>query len=233
MSYEVGPKTINNVRRNKDRAFYDHEKIHQALDDNLVGHVSFCFEDEDGDPEATPVVIPMVYGRKDTTLYLHGFVSGRLVKHLASDKKVSICVTEVNGLVMALSPFHHSVMYRSVVVFGRGQLVDDEDEKLEALTAITDHMAKGRWDQCRPSTKIELQTTKVIRVDIESASLKLNNPAEPSEDAADYKDKALCDSVWTGIVPISTVYGTPKPASINSQPVPDNIKNLCQSKNNQ
>ncbi|SAM08462.1 hypothetical protein [Absidia glauca] len=226
MSYEVGPKTINNVRRHKERASYDYQSVHQALDDHFVGHVSFALDDEE-DGEPLPVVIPMVYGRIDNKLYLHGYVSGRLIKHLAQGKKVAMAATHVNALVLALSPFHHSVGYRSVVVFGRGELVDDPEEKLEALKVITDQLVKGRWDQCRDSTKIELQTTKVIRVEIESASVKASERTEPKEDAADYKDQVLCDSVWTGIVPIKTVFGTPQPSAINKQPVPDNVKDLC------
>ncbi|KAI8086111.1 uncharacterized protein BX664DRAFT_334937 [Halteromyces radiatus] len=207
MSFEVGPKTINNVRRHKERASYDYESVHRALDEGLLGHVGFCLEDEDG--ESTPVVIPMVYGRKDNFLYLHGYVSGRLVKHLAKGKKVSMAVTELNGLVLALSPFHHSVNYRSVVVFGRGELVEEPEERLEALQIITDHMVKGRWDQCRDSTKIELQTTKVIRVEIESASVKESNNKEPNDDPADYKDLALCESTWSGVVSFftNTIHG--------------------------
>ncbi|KAI8328960.1 hypothetical protein BC941DRAFT_443876 [Chlamydoabsidia padenii] len=134
---------------------------------------------------------------------------------------------KAKNLVLALSPFHHSVGYRSVVIFGRGELVEDDDEKLKALEVITNQLVKGRWDQCRDSSKIELQTTKVIRVEIESASVKASTPTEPKEDANDYKDKALCDSVWTGVVPITTVFGSPIPSSINTQPVPDNILDLC------
>ncbi|KAF7721132.1 hypothetical protein EC973_005379 [Apophysomyces ossiformis] len=226
MSFEVSPKSINNVRRHKERASYDHESVHKALDDSLVCHVGFCVEDPEGDPEPIPVVIPMVYGRKDNVLYLHGYVSGRLVKHLAQGKRVSITTTEVNGLVLALSAFHHSVNYRSCCVFGRGELVDDPEEKIEALKVITNHLVKGRWDQCRESTKVELQTTKVVKVVIESASVKQSYRDEPEEDKNDYKNEALCQSIWTGIVPMKTVYGTPIPSSINKQPLPDNIRAL-------
>ncbi|KAI9308879.1 hypothetical protein BJ944DRAFT_259484 [Cunninghamella echinulata] len=228
MSFEVGPKTINNVKRHKERASYDYESVHKALDEGFFCHVSFCIDEdnEEGGQESTPVIIPMIYGRKENTLYLHGYVSGRLVKHLAQGRKVCIAVSEINGLVLALSPFHHSVNYKSCVVFGRGGLVDDDDERLEALQIMTDHMVKGRWDQCRDSKKIELQTTKVVKIDIESASVKQSYKDEPVEDKEDYKDQALCDSVWTGIVPLETKFKPAIPSSINKQPVPENIRQL-------
>ncbi|CAO3616974.1 unnamed protein product [Cunninghamella blakesleeana] len=229
MSFEVGPKTLNNVKRHKERAHYNYESVHEALNSGFFCHVSFCTEDEE-DGEPTPVIIPMIYGRKDNSVYIHGYVSGRLVKHLAKGRKVCIAVSEINGLVLALSPFHHSVNYKSCVVFGRGSLVDDEEEKLEALKIMTNHMVKHRFEDCRDNTKIELQTTKVVKVEIESASVKKSYKEEPAEDKEDYKDEALCGSVWTGIVPMETVFKPAIPSSINKLPVPENVRQLYEKK---
>ncbi|ORX58311.1 hypothetical protein DM01DRAFT_1333963 [Hesseltinella vesiculosa] len=226
MSYQAGPKDINTVHRHKERAHYEHEAVYQVLDKGLMGHVGFCLEDEDGDPESTPVVIPMVYGRRGNTVYLHGYVSGRLVKHLARGKKVCMEVTDLSALVLALTPFNHSVRYETAVVFGRAELVDDEEERAEAFKIITDHLLPGRMDQCRELTKIEKQTTKVVKFDIETASVKRSLDPEPSEEKEDLADKELCASIWTGLVPFRTVAGPAKPAAINSQPVPDNVKDL-------
>ncbi|KAI8062735.1 hypothetical protein BC940DRAFT_308252 [Gongronella butleri] len=223
-SFEAGPKAINTVRRHKERADYERESVYRVLDAGLMGHVGFCLEDADGDPESVPVVIPMVYGRKDDYIYLHGYVSSRLQKHLAKGKKVCMEVTELNGLVLALSPFNHSVHYETCVVFGRAELVDDPDEKMEALKIVTDQLLKGRWDQCRETTKIEYQSTKVVKFQIESASVKSSYSEEPSIDKEDLENKELCEKTWTGVIPLRTVAGPAKPASYNVQPEPENIK---------
>ncbi|KXS09898.1 hypothetical protein M427DRAFT_48932 [Gonapodya prolifera JEL478] len=216
--YLPGDGAINRVRRLQERARYDQENVFKILDAGLVAHVGFAVEGQ-------PFVIPMVYGRKDDTVYIHGYVSARIAKALRTGAPVCINVTLIDGLVLALTPFHHSVNYRSVDVFGHGQLVTDPDEKLDALRRVTDHAVKGRWDDTRPPNKIDLQSTSVIRVDIESASCKMRT-GPPSDEEADTSNEELTSKTWVGVLGVETKFTTTVNAGYGAKDVPEYIKVL-------
>ena len=187
---------LNKVRVNK-RAAYDRETVHQILDDGLVAHVGFVDKD-------WPMVIPMIYARIDETLYLHGAKAARFAKAMGKGIPACITVTHLDGLVLARSAFHSSVNYRSVVVHGYASLVTDVDEKIEALTLVTDRIAPGRWDEAREMNDKELKSTGVIAVPIEHAAAKVRTGG-PIDDEEDY---AL--PIWGGVVPMRQVMDAPE-----------------------
>lgn len=184
------------VRRLPDRAVYERAAIDAILDEGLVAHVAVT----DGDG---PVVIPMSYGRSGDRLFLHGLPASRLLRAVADGRPVSVGVTIIDGLVLAKSVFHHSVNYRSVVVFGTGRLLRGRTEKLEALRVITEHIVPGRWEDARGPSESELKQTAVveIRLDACSAKVRTGPPKDDPEDA----DLA----VWAGVVPLSLDAGAP------------------------
>jgi nitroimidazol reductase NimA-like FMN-containing flavoprotein (pyridoxamine 5'-phosphate oxidase superfamily) len=187
---------LNKVRKS-DRAAYDKETVHAILDAALVAHVGFADQDR-------PMVIPMIFARTGETLYLHGAKATRIAKALGKGVPVCVEVTHVDGLVLARSAFHSSMNYRSVIVHGTARLVTDADEKEKALTAITDHMAPGRWDETRPTTDKEYRSTGVIAVPIEQAAAKIRTGG-PVDDEEDY---AL--PIWGGVVPVRQVLDGPQ-----------------------
>ncbi|HEX3052356.1 MAG TPA: pyridoxamine 5'-phosphate oxidase family protein, partial [Aggregatilineaceae bacterium] len=135
------PQTSHNtIHRLPKRAHYDTETIYAILDEGLICHVAFT----DGDQ---PVVIPTLYGRSGDTIYLHGAKASRMLKQIDAGHPISIAVTLVDGIVFARSVFHHSINYRSVVLFGHGQLIEEAEAKLHALEVLTEHIARGRWSQ--------------------------------------------------------------------------------------
>ncbi len=138
-AYETTPR--NRVRQLRDNARYDMASVHRILDAGLVAQVGFV---QDGEP----VVIPMIYGRADDTLYLHGARKARIVKLLASGAPVCVNVTLVDGIVYARSAFNSSMNYRSVVVFGTSRLVEDEAERLSALRIISENTSKISETSC-------------------------------------------------------------------------------------
>ncbi|KAJ3076240.1 hypothetical protein HDU98_004853 [Podochytrium sp. JEL0797] len=225
------PKALNAVHRLKDRASYDEESVYTVLDHGLIAHVGFTLPasiDGSSNLEDWPIVMPMAYARINNTIYLHGYVSGRLMKALAGTGEVgitksAITVTLVDGLVMAVSPFSHSMNYRSCCVFGYPELVTDQEEKETALSAITNHCFKGgdRWGSTRKTSKVEYQTTKVIRVDIEAASVKQRAGQAHDEEA----DMAL-DNVFSGVLPLVAKWGIAEPTEYNRAPVPDYVKKM-------
>lgn len=187
---------LNKVRKS-NRAAYDRETVHAILDAGLVAHAGFADKD-------WPMVIPMIYARIGETLYLHGAKAARFAKALGKGIPACVTVTHIDGLVLARSAFHSSVNYRSVVVHGMARQVADKDEKVLALTRITDHIAPGRWDEARPMTDKELASTGVIAVPIEHAAAKTRTGG-PNDDEEDY---AL--PIWAGVVPVSQALGTPQ-----------------------
>lgn len=186
----------NTVKRMPARGQYDREIIYPIIDSALICHVGFV---QDGQP----FVIPTIHARHGDSIFLHGAKASRMLKHIASGEPVCITVTHVDGLVLARSVFHHSMNYRSATVFGRGQLIEDEAEKMATLAVITEHLMPGRWDDARQPTPLEMNATTVVEVFIESASAKMRN-GPPSDDEEDY---AL--PVWAGVLPLATQWLTP------------------------
>ena len=178
------------------RGHYDADTIHAILDAGFICHVGFVMD-------RSPVVIPTGYARKGSDIYIHGSSASRMLRTLTGDVPVCITVTLVDGLVLARSAFHHSINYRSVVVFGRAVLVQEEQEKNEVLRLFTEQVAPGRWAEVRPPTPRELKGTTVMRVPLDEASAKVRE-GNPVDDEEDY---AL--PIWAGVLPLELVAKAP------------------------
>lgn len=182
---------LNKVVRNNKRASYDEELIYSILDAGFLCHVGYVWEEQ-------AIVIPTAYGRKDNKIYLHGAMKNRMMTQLAQAGKGSITVTHIDGLVMARSIFHHSMNYRSAVVFGSITEVKKKKEKLEALKIVSEQIFPGRWDEVREPNDKEMKATMVICLEIETASAKVRT-GPPIDEPEDY---AL--PVWAGELPIKS-----------------------------
>lgn len=155
-------------------------------------------------------------------IYLHGHSASRFIKLPSNPLDnslpgVPVCVaaTHIDGLVLALTPFNHSCNYRSAIIHGWAVPVTDPDEKMHALTLITDSMVPSRWSHTRlPPTEAEMKSTGVIRVDIASASAKVR-AYTAGDDAKDLADTEMRRQVWAGVVPMNVVYGEPIPTPGN------------------
>ena len=193
------PTPRTEVRRLPERAVYDREAINGILDEALICHLGFVVE-------GSPFVIPTIHARIDDTLYFHGSPASRMLRSMKKGAEVSVAVTLLDGLVVARTPFHQSLNYRSVVVFGEARLVDDPDEKMAALRAVTDHVTPGRWEDSRPPTDKEVRGTLVLALPLDEASAKVRTgpPVDEEED--------LALPHWAGVVPMSLVPGEPIPA---------------------
>ena len=188
--------TRSTVKRVPKRGIYSREEIYEVLDKEILCHISFIHE-------GSAVSIPTMYGRRDDQLYIHGASVSRLITELEKQPEVCISVAKVNGLVLARSAFHHSLNYESVVIFGNARLVDDQNEKIEALKCISDNVLEGRWEEVRQPSAKELKATKVISISINKASAKIRT-GPPVDDKEDYDL-----DIWAGIVPIEKRYLKP------------------------
>jgi nitroimidazol reductase NimA-like FMN-containing flavoprotein (pyridoxamine 5'-phosphate oxidase superfamily) len=187
------------VRRSRERASYDPQVVNEILDRHRICHVGLV---EGG----LPVVIPTMYVRVGGELLLHGSHISRLIRESSSGMALCVSIMSVSGLVLARSAFEHSVNYESVVVFGRGRLLGD-DEKLSALEHFTEAIVPGRWSELRPPTKAELRSTSVVGVAIEEVSAKIRTGPPGDGDTADAEPH-----VWAGELTFSVGLGAVRSA---------------------
>jgi uncharacterized protein len=188
--------TKTRINRLPKRGHYDRDTIYHILDEALICHVGFV-------QNGQPFVIPINFARVDDSIVLHGAKASRLLKHVEAGNPVCIEATIVDGLVLARSVFHHSLNYRSVVLFGTGQLIEREEEKLAALRAVSEHLIPGRWQEARLPNRKELNATRVVSIKIDEASAKVR-VGPPIDEQEDYGLP-----VWAGVLPLQQVSLSP------------------------
>lgn len=186
------------IRRKPDRGVEDLGVIHGILDEGFVCHAAYV-------TEGRPVVIPTLYARDGERLLLHGSNSMGLARAVRAGSPLSVAVTHVDGLVVARSGFHSSANYRSVVVHGKGRLLEGE-EKVAALDIVIDRVIPGRLADLRVSTDIEVAQTAVVELVLEEVSAKMRTGGVGD----DPEDLEL--DVWAGVIPFRLAPGEPVPA---------------------
>jgi nitroimidazol reductase NimA-like FMN-containing flavoprotein (pyridoxamine 5'-phosphate oxidase superfamily) len=200
------------LKRLPKRGSFDRQVINSILDEGFICHVGFIADNK-------PVVIPTGYARVDENVIIHGSQASRMLRALGKGIDVCVTVTLIDGLVLARSAFHHSMNYRSVVVFGRASIIDGREEKLVALRALSEHMIPDRWDYVREPNEQELQQTTVLSVPLNEASAKIRT-GQPVDDDEDYEL-----TVWAGVLPLSVSAETPiaDPRLASNIAVPDYV----------
>ncbi len=184
-----GPTERTTVKRLPERGVYDRETIHAILDEALFCHVA-CIVD------GSPRIIPTIHARDGDTLYIHGSTASRTLREIRAGSEVSISVTLLDGLVLARSAFHHSMNYRSVVIFGTPREITDPQEKWEAQRALVEHVVPGRADHVRMPDEGELKQTSIFAIPLTEASAKVRSgPPKDRED--DYELP-----IWAGQLPL-------------------------------
>lgn len=185
------------VTRMPKRAVYEREQIEAILDEAPICHVGTV-----GDA-GHPVVIPTLHARAGGSLYLHGSAASPTLRR-AGRAEICVTATLLDGLVLARSAVHHSVNYRSVVVFGQAETVESEEEKCQALEAFTEKLIPGRWGDARLPTAQELKATAVLRLPLGEASAKVRSGG-PLDDDEDYELP-----VWAGTVGLRLAASAPE-----------------------
>lgn len=207
------PRTT--LQRLRERGRAERADLEAVLDAGLVCHLGVLID-------GGPVVLPTGYGRLGQTLYLHGSSANRSL--LAADgQQVCVSITLLDGLVCARAVFHHSMNYRSAVIFGEARLVTGAEEKLAALRAVTDHLVPGRWEHARPPSRKELAATAVLALPLDEASVKVREGG-PKDEPEDYGS-----GFWAGVLPATLSFGPaePDPEMAGEIPVPAHIAALA------
>jgi nitroimidazol reductase NimA-like FMN-containing flavoprotein (pyridoxamine 5'-phosphate oxidase superfamily) len=192
------PTDRTTVRRLAERGVYEREVIDAILDEALVCQVGFVVD-------GRPVVIPTIHARRGDTLYLHGSPASRMLRSMRTGDEICVTVTLVDGVVLARAPFHSSLNYRSVVLFGEPRLVEDPEEKSLAFEVLTEHIAPGRWDDSRLPNLKEEKGTLVAALVIAEVSAKVRT-GPPKDDDEDYELP-----IWAGVIPLEIRAGEPVP----------------------
>ena len=189
-----------------------------------------------------PIILPMIgvmakYPSDESFhCYIHGYTTSRLMK-LGADptsEGLPVCIagTQVDGIVLSLTPNTHDMNYRSAVLQGVATIVNDSEERLWAMEQITNSVLPGRWGNTRvPPDNTELTSTKIMKVSITAASGKLRE-GMPHDERKDMKREDVLNSVWTGVVPVSLNYGEPVPGPYNRiESVPEHVKGFVNGGN--
>lgn len=193
-SYAQTPRT--RLIRLPKRGHYDQDTVHAILDEALICHIGTQMKDR-------PMVQPTLHWRDGNRLYIHGSSKNGLFQALLDGAEACITVTLVDALVLARSAFHHSVNYRSVMIFAAARKVTDEAERMAAFKGFIEKVEPGRWDKVRAPNKQEDKATAVLCFDLTEVSAKVRTGC-PIDDLEDYSI-----DVWAGLVPLKTVQGEP------------------------
>jgi len=203
------------LHRLRERGRAGRADLYAVLDAGLICHLGVIVD-------GSPVVLPTGYGRAGDTLYLHGSSANRAL--LAADgQEVCVTVTHLDGLVCARAVFHHSMNYRSAMIFGTARLLLEDSERIAALHVVTEQLVPGQWDYARPPTRKELAATAVLELPLDEASVKVRT-GPPKDDPEDYDT-----DIWAGVLPARLTFGAaePDPALRQGVTIPAHIAALA------
>jgi uncharacterized protein len=186
------------LRRVPKRGSHDRETIDAILDEALISHVAFVHDGK-------PAVIPTLHARVGDEVLLHGSAASRMLRALSDGFDVCLTATLVDGLVLARSAFHHSMNYRSVVLYGTARPVTGDEALEKALEAFTEKLVPGRWADVRWPSRKELKGTAVLALPIAEGSAKVRT-GPPIDDDEDYEL-----DVWAGVIPLTLTTGPAEP----------------------
>ena len=177
------------LKRLPNRGSHDRESIDAILDAGIICHVAFNIDGQ-------PCIIPTSYVRIGDDVYIHGSAASRMLRQLSGGMPMSLAVTHLDGMVLARSGFHHSMNYRSVILYGEASLVSEAAEKKTALDALVEHLVPGRTRDARGASELELKATTVLRIPITEGSAKVRTgpPADEPED--------MDLGIWAGVIPL-------------------------------
>jgi nitroimidazol reductase NimA-like FMN-containing flavoprotein (pyridoxamine 5'-phosphate oxidase superfamily) len=205
---QLAPTPRTRLKRRAQRGSFDREVVNAILDEGFVCSVAFLHDGK-------PCVIPTLYARGGDFLFLHGSPANRMLRSLCEPgHEACISVFHADALVLARSAFHHSINYRSVVLYAQAEEIVDADEKHEALRTVVEHVVPGRWKDVRSPNLEEFRGTLVLRVPIVEASAKIRDLGVIDDEA----DLQL--GCWAGLLPMATRFGTPVPDALLPAAVP-------------
>ncbi len=179
---------FNKITRGQNRSSNTEESVYDILDAGFLCHIAFQHQGQ-------TMMIPTAYGRKDDTILIHGSKKNFMMNQIISGQTVCVGVTHLDGIVLARTLFDTSANYRSVVLFGKAEQINDYDERIEALKIITENIIKGRWSEVPIGEENKVEATLVVKIKIDSASAKIRSGGPQG-------DENKTNLVWSGEIPL-------------------------------
>ncbi len=180
---------FNKILRGAERAQNNEKSIYDILDASFLCHIAFQHQ-------GVTMMIPTAYGRRGNSIYFHGSSKNHMLNQVIKGDSICIGVTLLDGIVLARSLFETSANYRSAVLFGKAELITNQDEKIEGLKIISENIIKGRWNEVSIGSESQLKATMVVKFTIEKASAK-------TREGGPEGDEDLTQEVWSGHIPLS------------------------------
>jgi nitroimidazol reductase NimA-like FMN-containing flavoprotein (pyridoxamine 5'-phosphate oxidase superfamily) len=201
------------LTRNPARADYDRDVVNQIIDATPLCHVSYVID-------GRPYVTPTLQWREGDTIFWHGSSASRFLRQIVG-KEVCMAITHFDGFVLARSAFHHSINYRSVMLFGEATKIGDA-EKNALLESFVENLIPGRLENLRQMTDQEAKATTVFSMPIDEGSAKVRS-GPPVDDDEDYSLP-----IWAGVLPLSQVLHAPvpDPKNLDGLEVPAHIRDF-------
>ncbi|MDN3612548.1 pyridoxamine 5'-phosphate oxidase family protein [Vibrio ostreicida] len=196
------------INKGQHKAIFEQKTLKNIIDESLIAHVAI--HESHG-----PVIIPMLAWRVDDSVYIHGANNSRLLRQLKQGQPTCLTFTLFDGWVLARSAFHHSAHYRSAMVFGQFDIVQDPSEKDRLLNHFIEHIAPGRTEHIRLSSERELAATLLLRIPLSESSVKVSQFGVRDDDSD------LDHPVWAGVLPYRTLVGplqTAQDCHVTAQP---------------
>lgn len=192
-------KEQTKIRRYPERGHYDRKTLDPILDEAMVCHVAF-------DMDGQTFNIPMNFIRAQDYVFIHASEKSRIFKQLSGGIRACLTVTILDGIVLSKSVAGNSLNYRSAMLFGTFELVDDDSEKMLVSEKLMEKLVPGRWKDSRTPNQKELDTVGILRMRIDDFSAKVRSgpPVESAED--------LDLPYWSGVIPLAITHGSPEPS---------------------
>jgi len=188
MTASMPPTDRTRIRRVAENADYERATLHAIIDDAYLCHVAFS------DAGGTHC-IPMACWREGEHLYIHGSNGGRLVKLLVKGTQVCVTITHLDGLVLARTAFNHTMNYRSAMVYGSFERVEDEAHRRATMDVFMDKIAPGRQHEARRGNDKEFAATTILRISLAEAACKVRSGG-PKDEAEE-----MGIAAWAGTLP--------------------------------
>jgi nitroimidazol reductase NimA-like FMN-containing flavoprotein (pyridoxamine 5'-phosphate oxidase superfamily) len=210
MTEESAPvNDLTKLRREPQLADPSWESIKRVLKETYLCHIAFA--DESGQAFS----IPTIHALLGDELYVHGSAASRTLRALSGGAKICVTVAETDGLVLARSVLNHNINFRSVMVFGQAELIDDQAEKEQALHDFFEEVFPGRWDESREPTENEYKRVAILKLPLENASAKIGS-GPPEDEDDDYRL-----DVWAGVIPVNHTLGDTEPDPVLRDGIPE------------
>ncbi len=210
MKTTLPPSDRTRVKRIARNASYEQDLVRAIVDAAYICHIAFS--DEHG-----AHCIPTACWREGDHLYIHGSNGSRMLKQLMA-QDACVTITHLDGLVMARSAFNHTMNYRSVMIYGRFEAVD-ETEQRRSLDAFMEHLAPGRKSEVRGGNDKEHAATTVLRIPLAEAACKVRSGGVEDDE----EDMAV--AAWAGVLPFTQHRLAPQPDPACQVEPPEYVRN--------